>query len=541
MAFYRLVRPVDRASGIVAVDFRRDDTSVVRLAIGSSYDLTTTERDRLSAIVELTPDSGGSTPSRVPGSSLRLGDLYDVDTTGAASTNALARDTDGLWKPTPQTAGSSVPAVLAWAAATVYAAGSLMTQNGQTYTRVTAGTSRASFDSTEAALWTPLPTAVVVKPTVGRGGRAIVLGDSTSIVPGTWDTGATTGLKVGENWFNSFCVQSLGKVRPIWNAGVSGENTSSMLARLQADVIDRLPDRLFFLGGTNDGPTGLAEATSFANVDSIVQRCLNAGIDVVMCTITPRQNSTYRLQQSRYNQFVINYAERHGLACIDFFGGLIDAATSSWLSGLSDDQIHPNAAGIQKMVDIALARCADLEWWTNATPFIKHLNDPSNIVPNPLLLTDTNADGLADGWALAGAGSGSAVTTLPAAASPAIGKLQKVVLASAAGLVQLKLTGTSSTLTPGHKYAISGRVQAVPGGSGMTYTVGVIFAGSTGYPQDYPISLWANTMADGYFYDEIVCPAGASRPDIVMRMESGFGSLAVGQLGIVDMTSIGLT
>jgi hypothetical protein len=77
---------------------------------------------------------------------------------------------------------------LPWVASQAYAAGQLMTQSGVTYTRNSAGTSRTTFDATEAALWTALPFAQGIEL-----GYADITANSSSI--GTSDTDVT-GLTI---------------------------------------------------------------------------------------------------------------------------------------------------------------------------------------------------------------------------------------------------------------------------------------------------------------------------------------------------------
>lgn len=91
------------------------------------------------------------------------GATFTRNATGISRRNFDATEA-ALWTQLPGAGGGSATVILPWAANTAYATGQPMTQGGVTYTRNSAGTSRASFDGTEAALWTALP--------LGSGGGA---------------------------------------------------------------------------------------------------------------------------------------------------------------------------------------------------------------------------------------------------------------------------------------------------------------------------------------------------------------------------------
>lgn len=72
------------------------------------------------------------------------------------------------------------------------------------------------------------------------------------------------------------------------NFGISGNNTTQLLARIQ-DVVDYAPDICFLCIGTNDiSSTSTSYATITSNMTGIVNALTNAGILVVWTPITPR-------------------------------------------------------------------------------------------------------------------------------------------------------------------------------------------------------------------------------------------------------------
>lgn len=74
----------------------------------------------------------------------------------------------------------------------------------------------------------------------------------------------------------------------IRNAGVSGNTTAQMAARVTADVVAYNPKVCLVLGGTNDAAAGTGSAVTIANLISIFDALVGAGIRPVACTVPPR-------------------------------------------------------------------------------------------------------------------------------------------------------------------------------------------------------------------------------------------------------------
>ena len=64
------------------------------------------------------------------------------------------------------------------------------------------------------------------------------------------------------------------------NAGINGDTSGGMLARLRYDVIDQKPDVVMVMGGGNDFIMGCSLEIVKANFMAIVQQCLAAKIRV---------------------------------------------------------------------------------------------------------------------------------------------------------------------------------------------------------------------------------------------------------------------
>ena len=72
-------------------------------------------------------------------------------------------------------------------------------------------------------------------------------------------------------------------------AGISGNKSPQMKARLQKDVLDKQPQVMTFSCGVNDvwhGANGVPLPDYCANVSNILDRCAEAGVKVVILTAT---------------------------------------------------------------------------------------------------------------------------------------------------------------------------------------------------------------------------------------------------------------
>ncbi|NQT82312.1 SGNH/GDSL hydrolase family protein [bacterium] len=106
------------------------------------------------------------------------------------------------------------------------------------------------------------------------------------------------------------------------NSGISGHKSNDMLARLQKDVIDHHPDWVSISCGVNDvwhGERGVPLPDYKKNMTKIVDRCLAAGIKVLLLTATPiyeDPNSKENKKLAAYNDFLRQLAkEKKVLLC----------------------------------------------------------------------------------------------------------------------------------------------------------------------------------------------------------------------------------
>jgi len=142
------------------------------------------------------------------------------------------------------------------------------------------------------------------------------------------------------------------------NAGISGNTSAQGLARLDTDVLAHEPDLVTIMFGLNDmRRTELADYR--ANVEALVERCLAADAEVVLCPPTWASNlDAMPLDlQDQYVAAVEEVAAAHGIVvadCYRAFRDLQQADPEAYDLTMSD-AIHPNMNG-HKLIAEVIAR-----------------------------------------------------------------------------------------------------------------------------------------------------------------------------------------
>lgn len=131
----------------------------------------------------------------------------------------------------------------------------------------------------------------------------------------------------------------------IVNAAVSGDTTSDGLSRLDWSVPDGT-DLVMLELGANDMLRGMSPRIAEKNLDAMVARLKQRGIDVVLMGMraAPNLGPDY---EREFNAIYADLAGRYGLVLYPFF--LEGVAANASL--LLDDRMHPNPRGIDRMVE----------------------------------------------------------------------------------------------------------------------------------------------------------------------------------------------
>jgi lysophospholipase L1-like esterase len=153
--------------------------------------------------------------------------------------------------------------------------------------------------------------------------------------------------------------------KPYINRGIGGQTTPQMLVRFRQDVIDLHPQAVVILAGTNDiagntGPMRLEDIEE--NYASLAELARDHDVRVIYSSVLPVHNYTEKAkdffaQRStekilELNRWLKNYCESNHLVYLDYFSAMVDEK-GLLKKDLSDDGLHPNAAGYKLMAPMA--------------------------------------------------------------------------------------------------------------------------------------------------------------------------------------------
>lgn len=179
-------------------------------------------------------------------------------------------------------------------------------------------------------------------PQTGHAGdgpiRLLVLGDSLTAGYGLPASRAFPVRLQAE-------LKRRGRNVKVINAGVSGDTTAGGLARLAWSLADK-PDFAIIELGANDALRGIDPDSTFRNLDRIIVRLTQAGIKILITGMYAPPNWG-REYTKRFNAIYPKLAKKYNVMLYPFF--LDGVATLPKLN--QRDGIHPNAAGVEEIVD----------------------------------------------------------------------------------------------------------------------------------------------------------------------------------------------
>ena len=142
--------------------------------------------------------------------------------------------------------------------------------------------------------------------------------------------------------------------------GISGQNTTQMLARFDKDVVALAPQAVVIMAGTNDLAQGVTKEGIVANIAAMAEMADAAGIKVVLCTVTPC-NSNYSALTPKnkgphiieLNQMLKNYSDSKGFTWCDYWTHLVaDDGLALHPNYCLYDYLHPGPDGYDVMEGI---------------------------------------------------------------------------------------------------------------------------------------------------------------------------------------------
>jgi len=154
------------------------------------------------------------------------------------------------------------------------------------------------------------------------------------------------------------------------NRGISGQVTSEMLGRFKADVLDLKPSTIVILAGTNDLSRGTPVATIANNITMMAELAQAHKIRVILASVMPVSdyhkavNPQYERTRFRppalirsLNTWMKNYCASNGFTYLDYYSAMVDKG-GFLKAELTDDGLHPNAAGYRVMAPLVSAAIA---------------------------------------------------------------------------------------------------------------------------------------------------------------------------------------
>ena len=223
------------------------------------------------------------------------------------------------------------------------------------------------------------------------GSRTTVLGDSLDVS--------------AKGWFPYFTIR--GSIPVARNAGVGGERLDQQLLRFDADVALYQPDIVVFGGATNDLSQNFTLATIRANIEAISDAILAIGAIRVVRTCPPTDNTpvSWTLTEHRdriaaHNAWLKDWAATRGITVLDIHEFLVDPLTGGYVSGKSDDGIHPNEAAYSAIADGLLIGGLPAPF-RSVFSLGTTVTDAVNLFPNGVCALDSSSNGLPDSWAKA--------------------------------------------------------------------------------------------------------------------------------------------
>ena len=355
----------------------------------------------------------------------------------------------------------------------------------------------------------------------GKQIRVITIGDSIT------QYGSASG------WMLYVEMVSNGRVKLVRDAAIAGNRTDQMVARFNTDVTPYASqaDELWVMTGANDATAGDTSATFASDLSQLVDLGLSLGLRVRVFAMPP--NDTSITNALKFREITNAVAIKKGVDFYDPWQTCVNPATGGLLAADTVDGVHPSAAGHTKAGQAVVAALAIPTTHNIALPVQNAAN--GGMISNPLFVTDSNADGLADGLSSAGGGT----TTLVAST---FGNKQRLAASAATGPMYIQTSVL--TVVPGNVYSVKGKLTT----SGTDYNWYLRIRWQTAASLDtnnlYPWSGQAN--ASGEFEFRVTAPADATKLAIQWSLlkqaakANYTATLEIEQFQIVDLTAIGL-
>ena len=336
------------------------------------------------------------------------------------------------------------------------------------------------------------------------------------------------------SWWKSACRASGGTMIAGTNAGITGNTSAQIAARYAADVPTgaRL---VTLMEGSNDASNGVTVAAHVSAMRTTIEGLLARG-QLPLFAGTPPRNSyagimhAYRLADyALAREYQIPFA-------LPWEAYAHTDGSGSWASSASTDGIHPTTA-VQEAAGIKA-----WQQWTGQTPAIMLPTAQAitigAIQSNAMMLTDTNADGIPDGWSSTAA---SGATKVNALASAGLGNWFSVEMTgSTSGSSYVNISRAFTTgFSPGNTLQWVGRIKTEGMSNAMLKFYLVCTGGTTTEVILHQYML--DNLADATHQMEFVVPAGTTTITLYALLQAtasgGVGKVSIAQQQLWNLTT----
>lgn len=209
---------------------------------------------------------------------------------------------------------------------------------GRLPARLGEGELSATYGPTAQAASAPLKAAFAPARRAVYGSRCVYDGDSISIN----GISATDGNQDrSRSWTSEMARLSMGRIRYVYNAAVSGYRIDQVLARFDAFVAPQTPDLVILTAGTNDIRQSRTMAQWKADLIAYFEKCKTIGADLIVGAIWPSDDNAAHAATARlWNTDLYTWAAANSVQVLPW-DTLADPITGGWPAGWSGDLLHP--------------------------------------------------------------------------------------------------------------------------------------------------------------------------------------------------------
>lgn len=391
----------------------------------------------------------------------------------------------------------------------------------------------------------------------------VVVGLGSSVTTwATYDTSYMPGCY--DNFIGHMCLESMQRMRFGGVVGHGGYTQAQIISDYLPTILALNPAPgacVYFDTPFNDMAVGgLTLTQAQANFATVIDALQDRGIWPIVGTVPAHSyGDGFQTIMSQWNRWIRRYAATHGLGLIDLVTVMADIFGDGSVA-LNSDELHPNSKGHHQIALQALADgIADAFAPAGTVLTSKWIGDLNNLLNDGtnnigLFNTDTNADGVADGWTVNGGSAANCSIVAPAYGDRIVGNWQRLSWTN--GQAALWLTKALATgYSAGDVLAVSARIRTTGvelASASWTVVFHQYFSGGYTYPAPGSGSggaagyvpggcvQWSTDVDDGLMYTEVpVLPSATQRFASIQL--SGVGASGVANLDVAEFTIVNLT